>query len=93
MSSPFCQNPSLILGNCEKFAESWKKLANGIPEGVYGNGVPKLGCPYAETRLATPSIPYEPKTASMSRSTWEGWRYGSNYVNTDDVQRVLYNKK
>ncbi|CAL8143164.1 unnamed protein product [Orchesella dallaii] len=62
-------------------------MANGVPEGTKGNGIVKLNTPYGVTPLSLPRIPYVPKTVSLNRTPWEGWRYGSNYVNTDDTEK------
>ncbi|ODM88210.1 hypothetical protein Ocin01_18473, partial [Orchesella cincta] len=80
-------NPPLLLGNCQKFDESWNRMGNRVPEGTKGNGNVKLNAPYAVTPLSLPRIPYVPKTVSLNRTPWEGWRYGSNYVNTDETEK------
>lgn len=82
--------PSLRIGNCPKFEESWKKLNNFIPQGPAGNGVTPVNPPYGHTPVVTPPIPYQPPTVSLARPRWEGWRYGSNYVNSDGKERVCW---
>jgi len=84
---PNCKNPLLKFGKCEPFCESWDKIANKIPPQPSGNTFPKMIPPFGITPLATPKIPYEPLTTSITRSNWEGWRYGANYMSSDTLDR------
>lgn len=79
-------NPVIDLRD---IGSTWGKLENKVPRGPNGSEILQLDPPpYGFTPLSTPRVPYEPKPVSAARSTWEGWRYGSNYVNTEEPQKA-----